>query len=595
MFKSRSGHVLYVGKAKNLRKRVMSYTRTNLSDRKTEKMLSSVHLVDFTVTASEKEALLLEANLIKQYRPKYNVILTDDKNYPCLRIDTSEPYPRIEIVRKIRDDGALYFGPFPSAKAVRHTIRTVKRMFPLRQCKTRKVQQRSRPCLNFQMGRCLGPCSGKVSREEYGRVLQEAILFLQGKTDALQSQLEHKMKEAAGALDFERAAVYRDRLRDIRKTLQAQRIVSTRFIDRDIIAIYGENDSWLVEILFVRQGSLLDSRDYFFPETWLSGNELLESFIVQFYKENKYIPDEILVSGILESSSHLSEWLSEKKGKKVIIKSPVMGEGKQLLMLAKDNAAKHFHVRQNEKRDYIEVKNLAQKIFKLKRQPSYVACVDISHFHGEHTVGSLVVFHEGKPLKGKYRRFMMKPEFPHSNDPAMIRALLERYLADHEEDARNLDILVIDGGIAQLNSAVKVLENSGYADLAVISIAKGDQQWFEGLPRKTPDKIYIPNRRNPVSLRSAPALLLFIQHVRDEAHRFAISYQQQKYRKHLTTSLLEEIPGVGKKRRNQLLMHFGNIHKIATASLDELLEVDGLPENVARNILEFFQNKNQQS
>ncbi len=589
IFKDNSGRILYVGKAKNLRKRVLSYLRNNFANGKTEKMLQQVETADFMVTATEKEALLLEANLIKQYRPRYNVILTDDKNYPCLRIDTSQPYPRIEIVRKIKNDGAIYFGPFPSAKSVRHTLRTVKRMFPLRQCKSKKIPHRSRPCLNFQIGRCLGPCSGKVPEEEYNKVLQEAVLFLQGKTDLLQNQLEQKMREASERLDFERAAIYRDRLEDIRRTLQAQRIVSTRFVDRDIVAVYGENGSWLVEMLFVRQGALLDSRDYFFPETWLCGNELVESFITQFYHAGRYIPDEILVSVIIDSAGYLSEWLSDKKGRKVVVKKPLKGEGKQLVALAMENAEKHFRMREIEKRDYLEIKGLFQKAFRMKEPPSYIACVDISHFQGEHPVGSLVVFHEGKPLKDNYRRFRMRSGFP-ANDPAMIRELLERYLSDHREDAEKLNLLIVDGGRAQLNTACKVLKEKGYSGLPVISIAKGSHQWLSRHSEKSRDRIYLPNRKNPVSLHSAKALYLFIQQIRDEAHRFAVSYQQKKYRKQLTTSTLEDIPGVGKKRSTLLLKHFGSIREIANASLNDLLSVQGLPKSVAGNIYEYFRN-----
>jgi len=589
IFKDRNGDVLYVGKAKNLKKRVSSYTRRQFADTKTAKMLERVTNVDFIVTASEKEALLLESNLIKKFRPKYNVILTDDKNYPCIRIDTSQPFPRLEIVRKIKNDGAIYFGPFPSVKAVRHTLRTVKRMFPLRQCKTRKLQQRSRPCLNFQIGRCLGPCAGQVQEDEYNKIVQEVILFLQGRTDLLQNQLEQKMKEAAEQLDFERAAVYRDRLTDVQKTLQTQRIVSTRFIDRDIICLYGENESWLVEILFVRQGALLDSRDYFFSNTWLTSSEIIETFITQYYQENKFIPDEILLSVLPDSIEYLTEWLSEKKGRKVVIRKPMKGEGRQLLNLGLDNARKHFQMRKSEKINHEEIKKQFQKILKLKSPPTHIACVDISHFHGKHTVGSLVVFREGVPFKEKYKRFRMISDKP-ANDPAMIADLLERFLAHHWEDAEMLDLLIIDGGKAQLNTAVKVLKRSGYPELPVISIAKGPDHWLTRDPGKTRDRIYLPNRKNPISFASAPGLLLFVQQLRDEAHRFAISYQQKKFRKQLTASILDEIPGVGKKRKNELLKHFGSISKIANASIDDLLKVNNLPRNVAENIHEYFQN-----
>ena len=588
-FKDHNGTVLYVGKAKNLRNRILSYTRKQLQDTKTEKMLERVSDVDFIVTASEKEALLLEANLIKQHRPKYNVILTDDKNYPCIRIDTTQAFPRLEIVRRIKKDGAIYFGPFPSVKAVRHTLRTVKRVFPLRQCKTKKLQPRSRPCLNFQIGRCLGPCAERVTKEEYSKVVQEAILFLQGRTDLLQQQLEQKMKEAAARLDFERAAVYRDRLADVQKTLQAQRVISTRFIDRDLICLYVQEDSCLVEVMFVRQGALLDSRDFVFSNTFLSPSKIMESFILQFYQENRFIPDEILLSTIPDSAKHLSEWLTEKKGRKVVVKKPLRGEGRWLMELGLENARKHFELRKSEKINLGEIKRLFQKILKLKSPPCYIACVDISHFHGDHTVGSLVVFHEGMPLKEKYRRFQMKADKP-ANDPAMIAEVLERYFKHHREDAETLDLVIVDGGKAQLNSAMHVLKESRYGHLPVISIAKGSDPWFSTDRYKVQDRIYLPNRKNPLYLASAPALLLFVQQLRDEAHRFAITYQQKKSRKKLTTSLLDGIPGVGEKRRNTLLKHFGSISGIARASLDDLLKVKSIPRNVAENIYDYFES-----
>ncbi|MFP5213605.1 MAG: excinuclease ABC subunit UvrC, partial [Acidobacteriota bacterium] len=403
LFKDGEGTVLYVGKAKDLRKRVSSYFRNNgQTNAKTRILVSKAVDLEFVVTGTEKEALLLESNLIKKHRPRYNVILRDDKNYPVLRIDPREPYPRLDIVRRFQKDGALYFGPYPSSYAVHEIVKLLNQMFPLRQCKGRKLVPRERPCLNYAMGRCLGACAGKISQENYQKMAEEVILFLQGKTDALQQRLRQRMDEAAESLEFERAAFYRDRLNSIGEMLEKQHVISDRFLNQDVIGIHQEGEGTEMVVLFIRQGVIIGQKSFDLKDAQGEKDELITEFIQQFYGESQYVPDEILVPVELEAAPVLEEWLSDLKGKHVRLWPVKRGERLHLLEMAESNARERFASRRKwQARDLSMLDNL-QRILKLPRTPARMACVDISNIQGQHAVGGIVVFDKGQPDKRSY-------------------------------------------------------------------------------------------------------------------------------------------------------------------------------------------------
>ncbi|MHC1724532.1 MAG: excinuclease ABC subunit UvrC [Syntrophobacteraceae bacterium] len=584
IFKDAGGTVLYVGKARDLRKRISNYFRGGDAVAiKTRMMLAKAADLEYSITSSEKDALLLEASLIKKHKPRYNVVLRDDKNYLSIRIDPRDPYPRLDIVRRFQKDGALYFGPYPSARAVRDTLKYLHQLFPLRLCKGRKLLPRDRPCLNHPMGQCLGACAGKISREDYGKMVEEVILFLEGKTDVLQQQLRKRMEEAAEALEFEQAAFYRDRLRNVTATLEKQHIVSDRFLDQDVLGIYQEEERTELVVLFIRQGVHSGQRAFDLKEAQGDQAELISAFIQQYYYEGNLIPDEILVPVELESETVLSDWLSEARGKRARIWAVKRGDRKHLLDMAQANAREQFSSRKRwQRRDTALIESL-QRLLKLTEAPERIACVDISNIQGQHAVGSLVVFEGGRPHKDSYRRYRIKLK-SEPDDPAMMAEVVERLLRDPELST-SLDLLMLDGGKGQLNRIVRLLEELGASDrFPVVSIAKERESDVGDKGKGLYEKIYLPGRKNPLFLHRYPDILHLLQRIRDEAHRFAITHYQNVHRASLFTSALDSIPGIGPKRRQMLLQHFGSVEAIQEASANEL-ESAGLPGAVVDHVI----------
>lgn len=592
IFKDAEGKLLYVGKAIDLKKRVSSYFRSpSTLTAKTAILVRKAADIEYVVTNTEKEALLLEASLIKKHRPRYNVILRDDKNYPALRIDPREPFPRLEVVRRFHKDGALYFGPYPSAHAVRETLKLLNHLFPLRQCKGAQLAPRKRPCLNYSLGRCLGACAGKVEAEQYQKVVQEVILFLQGKTDLLQRQLRQQMTEAAEALQFERAAFYRDRLAAVAETLEKQHIVSNRFLNQDVLGICREEDGAEVAVLFVRQGVLIGQRSFDIREAYGEEAELFSSFIQQFYSEGRHIPDEIVTPIPLQSQALLEEWLSELRGKQVRIWAAKRGERRHLLELARNNAHERFLSRRRWQQKDLKLLEQLQRLLKLSVTPLRMACVDISNIQGMHAIGSLVVFDHARPDKSSYRHYRIEDK-SEPDDPAMMAEVVTRLLRDDPELASGLDLLVLDGGKGQLNRIYAVLREFAMEDqLPVISIAKEQEADRGDKGRGLYEKIYLPKRKNPLFLTRFPDILHLLQRLRDEAHRFAITRYQSRHRGELLVSELDSIPGVGFKRRQALLQHFGSTEMLRQASLEELKAVPGLPNDLAEAVHEYFSGR----
>jgi excinuclease ABC subunit C len=585
LFKDAGGEVLYAGKARDLRKRVMSYfQRLDAGSVKTRMLLGKAADLEYIVTPTEKEALLLEASLIKKHRPRYNVVLRDDKNYPALRIDLNEPFPRIEVVRRFQKDGALYFGPYPSASAVRQTLKLLNQIFPLRQCKGRRLVTRERPCLNYSMGQCLGACAGKIGQDEYRRMVDEVILFLQGKTDTLQKQLTGCMEEAAANLEFERAAYYRDRLRAISLTLEKQHIVSDRFLNQDVLGIFQEPEGSELVVIFVRQGVIAGQKDFDLGDAHGEKDELIAAFIQQYYGETRYIPDEVLTPVPLEVGSILEEWLTELKGRRVRIWPARRGDRKYLLDIADDNARERFNSRRKWRQKEANLLDGLQQVLRLPRLPKRMACVDISNIQGQHAVGAVVVFADGLPDKNSYRRFRVKSK-SEPDDPAMMAEVVERFLSGEKELAAGLDLLVLDGGKSQLNRIMQVVKNAGMIDrLPVISIAKEREDDRGERGRGLYEKFYKPGRRNPVFLASHPDILHLLQRLRDEAHRFAVTHYKKLHRKELLSSTLDNIPGVGPKRRQLLIKHFGSLEALRLASLEEIRNAPGISNALAEAI-----------
>lgn len=582
LFKAPDGRVLYVGKARDIRKRVASYFRSDAPENiKTRALLQKAIDLEYVVTSTEKEALLLEASLIKRHRPRYNVILRDDKNYPALRIDPRDPFPRLDVVRRFQKDGALYFGPYPSAHAVRETLKLLNQLFPLRQCRGKKLVPRQRPCLNHSLGRCPGACAGKIDRVEYGKIVDEVVLFLQGKTDVLQVQLRKNMQDAAESLEFERAAIYRNRLQAIASMLEKQGVISDRFINQDVLGICQQEDSSEIALLFVRQGTVTGHRNFDLKDAQGEEEELLTSFIQQYYGEGHYIPDEILIPVPIEAQSILQDWLVELKGKHARIWHAQRGERRHLLELADRNARERLGSRIKwEKRD-IKLLEALQRVLKLPRQPDRMACVDISNIQGQHAVGALVVFDRAQPDKASYRSYHIHGK-AEPDDPAMMAEVIERLIEDDPELASGLDLLVLDGGKGHLGRIGRLIEELGVGNtLPVISIAKEQESDVGEKGRGLYEKIYLPGRKNPLFLSRYPDLLHLLMRLRDEAHRFAISNYQALHRRELLVSFLDSIPGVGQRRKQALVRHFGSVENIANASPEEIAKTPGIPRSIA--------------
>ncbi|MFH0809704.1 MAG: excinuclease ABC subunit UvrC [Pseudomonadota bacterium] len=585
LMKDASGKVIYVGKAKSLKKRLVSYWRAGAEQPvKTQRLVAAARDLEWIVTGTEKEALILEAVLIKRHRPRYNIILRDDKSLPYLRISVREDFPRLTVVRRPQvRDGALYFGPFAAAGAMRETFRLLQRAFPLRRCGEADFK-RQRPCFHAQTGRCVAPCDGgRISREEYRRLVDEVVMFLRGKTKDVVDTLQERMERAAEAEEFELAAVLRDRIRAVRETVERQAVVSAAEDEADVIGlVLGEGLAEL-SVLFVRGGSLIGSRGFGFRRD-ADGAEIIAAFIAQYYPKEHLIPPEILVPLDLPEVFLLEEALSEAAGRKVSIHQPLRGAKRRLLEMAAANAESGLKLRLNRGEAAAQVERILAERLSLAVSPRRIECVDISNFQGEHAVGAIVAFQEGSPDKSGYRRYRVRlgggPD-----DYAMMREVLFRRFSRPENGLP--DLLLLDGGKGQLNVALEVLREMDPApSLEVAAIAKE-----RAAPKNTPggvekegliDRVFRPGRRNPVALVGPP--LLYLARIRDEAHRFAVGYYRKVHRKGLR-SALDDVPGVGPVWRGRLLKEFGSLARLKEASAEEMASrVPGLGEKRARNL-----------
>ena len=580
LFVGPNNRVIYVGKAKNLSKRVLSYFRSsNHTPAKTSRMVQVAESLEFILTLTEKEAFILENDLIKKFKPRYNIILRDDKQYPCLRLNIREPFPRLGIVRRIKKDGALYFGPFSSANAVRSTTRVISRVFKLRKCKGRKLKHRERPCINFQMDRCLAPCTRTVPEEVYGEMVKQVRLFLEGRNTELVGVLKNDMAEAAARLDFEKAAEIRDRVRAIAKTVERQHVVSRRMADQDIIGIAEKEEVRQLAVMFVRRGHLLGSRHFLFENSNATLVEVMESFLKQYYSGQVFIPGTILTPEPVDEEDSLSQWISEMAGKKVVIHCPQRGEKKKLVQIAVANAGNLLAGHQvTQKEALLES---ARSILNLQKVPRTIEGLDISNLQGDNAVGVVAAFKDGEPDRGRYLNFRIK-HVDGIDDYGMMAEVIQRRIAGPPLP----DLFLVDGGKGHLSAVKKVLdhqlERSSPSPLPeVISLAKPDE--FLG---ERHDKIYIPGRKNPIRLGADHPVLFLMMRIRDEAHRRAVTYHRKLRSKSLTRSVLDGIPGVGKQRKKLLFKHFKGIGEIAKAKVDELCAVPGINRDLALKIMD---------
>ncbi len=576
LMKDTAGRILYVGKAKNLKRRLASYfLKTGASDIKTRTLLQRVIDFDTIVTGSEKEALLLESNLIKRHRPRYNVILKDDKRYPVLRIDLNHPYPNLSIVRKIGKDGAAYFGPFASALAVRETLKFINKYFRLRKCKNREFSQRTRPCLHYQMDACYGPCCLEVVPSFYRKIVDEVILFLKGRTPELIRKIRNEMETAVQKLAFEEAAQLRDRMQAMEMTLEKQRAVTKDLRDRDVITIAAGDQLVMVNVLSIRAGYLQGSRNFRITETLADQAELLSTFIRQLYPPGAQCPHEILTPVVPADAPLLEDWFQSEHAQSVKLFHPQRGEKKQLLEMGHQNAEKALREWMADQRQRQTLLESVGKRLRLIKIPRRIECFDNSNLFGQSPVAGMVVFEDGRPCRSQYRKFAIRT-VGKPDDYAAMEEILQRRFSRHPEWPFP-DILLLDGGKGQLNIAVDVIHRLGIEGrFALAAIAKKEVDRGE-----LRDKIYIPNRANPVSFANDEAALLFLQRIRDEAHRFAISFHRQKRKKKAFASDLDGIPGIGPIRKQTLLRHFGSLNAIRAATLEELSALPGMNRKTA--------------
>jgi len=598
LYKDEAGKIIYVGKALSLKNRVRSYFQHGAQQPpKTRLMLEKVADLDIIVTDSEVEALILEQNLIKEHRPRYNVMYKDDKSYPYLKVTLGDDFPRVMITRRHIKEGARYFGPYTRVGAVNETMRLLKKIFPFRSCKQKEPAVRSRPCLNYHINRCLGPCCGQVDRAKYRAMINEVCLFLEGRQEDLIKLLAARMEEAAAKLDFERAAQLRDQLQAVREVVERQKIITGGFEDQDVVAVAQAPDEACVMVFFVRGGKLIGREHFMLRGTeGLSGQELLTAFIKQYYTDVDFVPGEILLAAVVGDEQPVIEtWLTGKRGSRVFLKTPRRGEKKKLVEMVAKNAGltlEQVRLAEQLRRDNT-VEALAELAGELglEKPPFRLECYDISNTQGVDSVAAMAVFEEGKPAPDQYRRFKIRtvegPDDFSSIQEALrrrfTRAVEERELlstgqiSSKEANFHALpDLVLIDGGKGQLSAARHVMRQLGFSHIPTFGLAKEEELLFaEG-------------QADPIKLPPTSRALQLLQRLRDETHRFAITYHRSLRGKTGLKSLLDEVEGIGQVRRRSLLKAFGSLQEIKKATPEQLAAIEGMNKKTAQAVYEFF-------
>lgn len=604
IMKDKTGEIIYVGKAISLKKRVRQYFgSTKNNPPKVNALIKHIYEFEYIIVDNEIEALILEANLIKKHRPKYNILLRDDKQYPYIKVTTNERYPRVLKTRKVLKDGAKYFGPYPSVYAVNDTIDIIRNLYPIRTC-NRDIEKnigKTRPCLNFYIGRCLGPCQGNVDEGKYQGMIDEIIMFLSGKEDRLIEIIEEKMENASKNMDYENAARYRDQINSLNLILEKQKIVSSNIIDQDIIGMAKGIDEVCVQVFFIRSGKIIGREHFIIPDTFNEERrEILSSFIKQFYLGTAYVPKEIFIEEEIEDMDSITKWLSEKRGSKVTVRVPKRGEKSKLMEMVKTNALdmlsqygdKYLRIqRQNEK----ALKEI-QKALSMEQLPNRIEAYDISNISGVSPVGSMVVFEQGEAKKSDYRRFKIQNVNTPDDYKSMEEIIGRRFARGLKE--KNLikenkiqtkgfstfpDLIMIDGGKGQVNIAIGVLKNYNI-DIPVCGLVKDDFHKTRGI-------IY---NNEEIKLDEDSLGYKLIYKIQEEAHRFAINYHRSLRSKKMFKSELDDIKGIGEKRKKALLKHFHTIDNIKKASIEELAKVESMNRKVAENLHSHFRRNKEE-
>jgi excinuclease ABC subunit C len=583
LFKDAEGNIIYVGKASSLRHRVGSYFGSGQKlTPKIRRMVSQVADLEYFVTASEQEALILELNLIKQHHPRYNVSLKDDKTFPYLKIDLGEDWPRVHITRKLKENGGRYFGPFASAKSIKQTLKLLKGIFPFRSCTRQITGKDPRPCLEYDLGHCLAPCIGRTSRAEYDEVIKQLILFMEGKQEKVVKQLEDSMNKAAEAMDFEKAARIRDQIQAVEAVVEGQRIAAKTKGEQDVIAFSAERDRAYVQVFFIRNSKLIGRESFVLQGTrYEEPSKIMSSFIQQFYASTPQIPPLLLLQHPVENRETLQQWLSAKRGGAVKIQVPQRGSKKQLVDIVAQNAQQGLE--QLKIKQLAAPATLSKALKEIKEEldlpspPQRIEGYDISDIQGMAAVGSLVVFEKGKPKPAHYRRFKIK-SVSGADDYAMLAEVLKRRFKRAEAASGSWaikpDLVLIDGGKGQLNATVAAMREMGAGDIPAAGLAKENEELF------------VPGRAKPIVLPPSSPGLQLLQRLRDEAHRFALGYHHRVRRKQTFASALDSVPGIGTKRKKALLRQFGSLKAIREASVEELANVSGITKSLAHKIKE---------
>ena len=582
LIKDKFDNIIYVGKAKILKNRVRQYFQSSKNhSSKVKSMVKNIDKFEYIITDSELEALILECNLIKKYKPKYNVLLRDDKTYPYIKVTTNEDFPRVLKVRKVIKDKAKYFGPYTNTTAVNDTLDIIKNIYPIRTCNIdieRAIKTNMRPCLNLHIKRCVGPCTGNVTKEEYNKMIEEIILFLSGKEEKLIDILKEKMNKCAMDFNFEEAAIYRDKIKSLEDMMEKQKIdTSTSDLNQDVIAMARAHDEACVQVFFVRNGKIV-GREHFILEGVMDSTResILGSFVKQFYMEQEYVPKEIIIEDEIEDSFILSEWLSSKKGQKVTIRVPQKGEKKSLIEMVRKNAIEYLEKFSDmNKRKYeksIGALEELKQILNLDNIPKRIESFDISNIQGVDSIGSMVVFTNGKKDKKEYRRYKIKTVIG-PNDYDSMAEIVERRLKYGDFP----DLMLLDGGKGQVSAVKKVL-NKYNVEIPLWGMYKDDKHRTKGLI----------SQEKEIELDRTSNLYRFVASIQEEVHNYAISYHRSLRNKSLTKSELDDIQGIGEKRKKALLNHFKDIEAIKKATFEELLEVEGMNKTSSESVYNYF-------
>jgi len=578
LLKSDRGEIIYIGKASVLADRVRSYFQkaTELTA-KTRLLVGLITDVETIITGSELEALILESSLIKRHRPRFNVVLRDDKQYPYLRLPIKEAFPRFTIVRRIQKDGALYYGPYVPAGALRETLRVIKSVFPLATCTIEIDGTAERACIEYEIKRCMAPCIGRQSSEEYHEIVKQARMFLEGRNTDLLKQYRGRMETVAARQDYEEAARIRDRIFKIERTLERQRVAQTETVDQDVIGLVRDGAAADLQMMFVRGGLLVGRKDFHWSDVQdTSDVELVRSVVEQFYNKELIPPKQLLLPVDLPEAELFSAWLSEKKGEKVRVLVPERGIKHHLVQLAEENAAAALKEHQRDEATGRAAAEELMKLLRLRKVPARIEGFDVSNIQGNQGVASLVVWEAGESKKSDYRRFRIRT-VEGANDFASIKEVVSRHYAGVQQEQQRLpNLILIDGGIGQLSAALEALKELHLLDIDILGLAKakGDKE----------ERVFLPGRKNPVILSPSSPATHLLQRIRDEAHRFAITYHRRLRGKALLASRLDEIAGVGPTKRRDLLRHFGSLEALTGASEVELQRVGGIGPRIASEI-----------